>query len=161
MSTVPSVLNEIYVLKCDGCCNRISNMLIQYGREKKKNHQEFCRGCGGGRLLHRKLASAKLRGGGGGEPKTKPNHRGNIFLQLLIAASCLLCPCWKLSPFLLTAATGSRGGGRPGHGPAGQQELLLAPRYPELLLPGGCFPSRSRPCWESSHPHPRAVPSGS
>lgn len=31
MSTVTSVLNEIYVLKCDGCCNHISNMLIQYG----------------------------------------------------------------------------------------------------------------------------------
>lgn len=41
MSTVPSVLNEIYVLKCDGCCNRISNMLIQYGREKKKIIRSF------------------------------------------------------------------------------------------------------------------------
>lgn len=41
MSTVPSVLNEIYVLKCDGCCNHISNMLIQYGREKKKSSGVF------------------------------------------------------------------------------------------------------------------------
>ena len=60
MTTVTSVLNEIYVLKCDGCCNHISNMLIQYGRGQKSNQQEFCCDCGGGRLLHRKLATRAL-----------------------------------------------------------------------------------------------------
>lgn len=35
MSMVTPVLNEIYVLKCDGCCNHISNTLIQKGRGRK------------------------------------------------------------------------------------------------------------------------------
>lgn len=35
MGMVTPVLNEIYVLKCDGCCNHVSNTLIQNGRGRK------------------------------------------------------------------------------------------------------------------------------
>lgn len=42
MSMVTPVLNKIYVLKCDGCCNHISNTLIQNGKGEKTRTKGSC-----------------------------------------------------------------------------------------------------------------------
>lgn len=130
MSTVTSVLNKIYVLKCDGCCNHISNLVIQYGRGKI-NHQEFCCDCGGGRLSHRKLATralanAKIRK----QNKTTPTSRKRLS-SALTCSRLFALPALRvvtLSNDIPHGLSGRQEPRRFGHVPAGRQEVLRAPR---------------------------------
>lgn len=159
MSMVTPVLNKIYVLKCDGCCNHISNTLIQNGRGRKTKSTGvlLCRrwrpafaqeACNASSRKCQNEEEKKSR-----QPPNKKNtptnpNRGNVFPQLLIAASCLRCPRWKLSPFPYhpPRAPGAAGGAR------------AALRVPERCRPLGC--PRALPSLPGAAPLLPGVPGG-